>query len=266
MSKTILIGERINSTNKRVKRVLDERDEEALLELANRQSAGGASFIDVNASMLMMREAEALSWAAGCIAAANLGVSLDSPNADLLLDVLPSIEGEVILNSFTCDADPLVSACAAAAEHGAGIIVMLKDRHGIPATVEGRLALADTAVAVAKRASLPPERIYIDPVFSPVATAADGLGVVLGTLAALTERYPRHHRIGGLSNISFGLPDRRLLNRTFLAMALSRGLDAAICDTTDAGLMETVTASEALVGLDHGCGRFLQCYREKKSR
>ena len=88
----------------------------------------------------------------------------------------------------------------------------------------------------------------------------------LGTLSALAAEYPDYYRIGGLSNVSYGLPRRKLINRTFLGMALSHGLDAVICDTTDAALMEAVMASETLLGHDPGCRRFLQSYRQKKQR
>jgi cobalamin-dependent methionine synthase I len=90
--------------------------------------------------------------------------------------------------------------------------------------------------------------------------------VVLGTIAALAAEYPDYHRIGGLSNVSYGLPRRKLINRTFLAMALSHGLDAVICDTTDAALTEAVMVSETLLGLDPGCRRFLRSYRQKTPR
>ncbi len=267
MADILLIGERINSTNKRVRRILETRDERGLEQLARDQVTGGASFIDINASMLMTGEKPALRWAAGCITTStDAGVSLDSPSIDLLLEVLPEIDGAVILNSFTCDDEPLERAFAAVAGYDASVIIMLKSRGGIPETIEGRMRLAARVADAAHVAGVSPYRIYIDPVFSPIATSANGMRVVLGTLAALAAEYPGYHRIGGLSNVSYGLPMRRLTNRTFLAMALSHGLDAVICDTTDTALTETVMVSEALLGLDPGCRHFLQSYRQKKPR
>ncbi len=267
MSGIILIGERINSTNARMRQVLETRDEEALVRIAREQVQGGASYIDVNASMLMQREREILRWAARCIAAeVGVGVSLDSPNTEILLGVLPDIEGGIILNSFTCDDESLGKAFAAALDRGSGVIVMLKSREGIPGTVEGRMYLADAVQRAAAATGVPPELVYVDPVFTPIATSTEGLQVVLGTIAALKDRYPAYRRIGGLSNVSFGLPMRKVINRTFLAMAISHGLDAVICDTTDSVLMDSLAAAEAVVGLDPGCRRILKRYREKRPR
>ena len=265
MSDILLIGERINSSNKRVRRILETRDQEALIQLAAAQVQGGASYIDINASMLMGDEKPALEWAARCITEQlDAGVSLDSPDMDVLLEMPATVQGPVLLNSITCDENGLNLTFGAAAEHGASVIVMLKSRDGIPETAEGRIELAGRIDAAAEAAGVPPSRIFIDPVFSPLATSAEGMRVVLGTIAALRRKYPEHHRIGGLSNISYGLPRRKLINRTFLAMALSHGLDAVICDTTDPALMDTLTASEPLIGNDPGCRRFLQSYRLKK--
>jgi 5-methyltetrahydrofolate corrinoid/iron sulfur protein methyltransferase len=267
MSGILLIGERINSTNTRMRQVLETRDEEALVRIAREQVQGGASYIDVNASMLMQQEKEALRWAAQCIVAEiGVGISLDSPNTEILLGVLPDIDGGVILNSFTCDDESLERAFTAALDRGSGVIVMLKNREGIPGTVDGRMHLADAVQRAADAAGVPPELVYIDPVFTPLATSTEGLQVVLGTISALKDRYPAYRRIGGLSNVSFGLPMRKTVNRTFLTMALSHGLDTVICDTTDTVLMDSLAAAEAVIGLDPGCRRILKRYREKKPR
>ncbi|HUV36994.1 MAG TPA: dihydropteroate synthase [Patescibacteria group bacterium] len=265
MTDILLIGERINSTNKRIRQILEIRDETALLHVAREQVQGGASFIDINASMLMKEEEQTLRWAAGCITAVmDVGVSLDSPNIDVLSGVLPEIRGRVMLNSFTCDEEPLERAINAIAGYGASVIVMLKSRDGIPETVDGRMHLAGRIAAAADAAGASPSRIYIDPVFSPIATSANGMQVTLATLGALRASFPGYHRIGGLSNVSYGMPKRKLINRTSLAMVLSHGLDAVICDTTDPALMETAMASGTIIGLDPGCRRFLQSYREKR--
>jgi 5-methyltetrahydrofolate--homocysteine methyltransferase len=107
------------------------------------------------------------------------------------------------------------------------------------------------------------EHLFIDPVFQPIATGAD-LRVVLETLDLLANEVPSPRTVGGLSNVSFGLPMRRLVNRTFLAMAVSRRLSAVICDPTDQGLLDVLAASEALAGLDEGCRRLLRRYRDRR--
>ncbi|MBN1885602.1 MAG: dihydropteroate synthase [Candidatus Krumholzibacteriota bacterium] len=264
-SATVVIGERINSSNAAVRRVLADRDEEALLDLARRQIDGGATGIDINASMLMEGERDALLWAANAVAAeTGAVVSLDSPDLGILLDVLGRVEGEAIVNSITCDDDVLDRAMLGIAGIGAGVVVMLKNREGIPADAEGRCRLAERAAGAAERSGILPGQIYFDPVFQPLATAASGLGVPLDAFALLGERFPDHRRIGGLSNVSFGLPLRKLVNRTCLAMAVGRGMDAVICDATDTRLMDALAAAEALAGRDAGCRGLIARYRRKR--
>lgn len=264
MSHICIIGERLNSTAEEVRRILRDRDAGALLELARKQADGGASVLDINASMLMDDEEEAAVWAAGTITAAlSIPIAFDSPSTGVLLRSISRFGGDAFCNSLTCDDAVLEEGLPAIAEAGAGVFIMLKSAGGMPDTAGGRIALAERAVSRCERAGIPPERVYLDPLFSPLATTQGGLAIVLETLAFLRERFPACNRIGGLSNISFGLPMRRLLNRTFLAMAVPAGLTAVICDSTDERLMETIKAAEALTGLDPGCRDLLGYHRNR---
>jgi 5-methyltetrahydrofolate corrinoid/iron sulfur protein methyltransferase len=258
----LLIGEKLNSSRPSVKRILEERDESALLAIAGAQTAGGASVLDINASMLMDDEGDALRWGARTVRD-KLGarVMLDSPNAQLLQQVAREFGEDAILNSLMCDADALSEAFPIASETGSGIVVMLKDRAGIPDSVAGKIALAERAVKIASSTGCAPENVFIDPVLTPIATVRCGLHGVLDTVRELAKRFPACHRVCGLSNISFGMPERRLLNRCFAAMLIASGVSALICDTTDRDLMREIGASGALAGLDPGCRAFLDSYR-----
>lgn len=263
MSGIIIIGEKLNSSSAAARKILVERDGVKLLEFAREQVSCGASFLDINASMLMEDEQEALLWGSRRIAEElGAGIFLDSPSPEILLDMMPRISSNVVLNSITCEEEMLARITPEIARSGAGVVILLKDGRGIPKSAEGRLELAERAVSAAAGAGIPPGSVFIDPVFTPAAISAGGAAVTLQTLAALRERYPDYERIGGLSNISYGLPSRRLLNRTFLAMAVSHGTTALICDPTDRALMETLRAAETLSGLDTDCRNFLQFYRK----
>ena len=150
------------------------------------------------------------------------------------------------------------------ASKGAGVIIMLKTEDGIPPRADDRLVHAREAVEIAGNAGIDEGRIFFDPVFQPVATGSEGLGTALETLRKLTAELPGCHRIGGLSNVSFGLPKRKVVNGAFLAMAISHGLDAVICDPTDNTLVNIMKSSEALAGIDPGCLRYLKHYRASK--
>jgi 5-methyltetrahydrofolate--homocysteine methyltransferase len=215
--------------------------------------------------MLMDGEREALEWASGCVREAlDTGIAFDSPDIDLLLDMIAKGGSWSILNSLTCDTELLERALPVLADSGAAAIVMLKSREGVPEDPDGRLALARRAADLVDRAGIEHGQIFFDPVLTPVATTSGGLTVALETINGLKRDLPRFERIGGLSNISFGLPMRKLLNRSFLPMALFAGLTAVICDPTDQRLMETIAGVEVVLGLDPGCRSFLELYRSRK--
>ena len=242
--------------------MLESGDLKPLLDIADAQIAAGAEYIDLNTSLLMERELEALLATGGKIRKrSGAKISVDSPDPGVLVEGSRVFGADCIVNSITCDDESLGRVLPAVSSAGSAVIVLLKDTAGIPPAADGRLKLAERAFEVAAHEKIPPERLFFDPVFSPVATEKKGLSIALDTLRMLKESFPGSHRIGGLSNISFGLPLRKLLNRTFLSMAVSHGLDAVICDPTDEKLMEALRASEAIAGLDPGCRGFLSFFR-----
>ncbi len=261
-----IIGEILNSSSSSARAIYEGRDEKGLLDTAKRQLEAGAFAVDLNASMLMDGERDALIWAATAIREKlDAAVSLDSPDSALLLEIAPMFGEHAILNSFTADQDQIEAALPVIAETGASAVVLLKDRQGVPETAMLRLELASRVSALAGASGVPHERIFLDPILTPIATTPGGLEVSLDTIEALKRNFPNFPSIGGVSNVSFGLPKRRLVNSTFLAMAISRGLSAAICDPTDEKLRAVIAASEAIDGTDTGCRRFLEFHRGSKS-
>ncbi len=260
--KTIIIGELLNSSNKKIRSMFGTGDLDSLLDIADSQVRAGASYIDINTSLLMEREMEALITTGNEIRKkSGAGISVDSPDPKVLMEGARVFGPECIVNSITCDDETLKLVLPVVFSSGSQVIVLLKDRNGIPPTADGRLKLAGKASEAASREKLPQDKLFFDPVFSPVATEKKGLVIALETIRMLKELYPGSHRVGGLSNISFGLPLRRLLNRTFLSMAVSHGIDTVICDPTDIGLIETLRASEAITGIDPGCRQLLSYFR-----
>ena len=259
-----IIGELLNSSNTRIRELLARRGEKKLLEVAEAQLSAGASAVDLNAGMLMDDEAEALLWAARAIRA-KLGatISFDTAKTELLPGLAEEFGEAAILNSFTADDDQLELAIETAGRTGSSVIIMLKNRDGIPGTAMLRLQLASRVSDLARRTGLDTSRLLLDPVLTPLATARDGLRTALDTIDGLERNFSNFRTVGGISHVSYGLPRRRLVNRTFLAMALSRGLDAAICDPTDPDIIDTLRAAEAVTGSDAGCRGFLAHHRSK---
>ncbi len=263
----ILVGEKLNSSRPEAKRIFAERDGEALLSLARSQIEGGASLVDLNAAMLMGGEEEALRWG-GRLLRDRLGASIvfDGSDEALLLRLGAEFGGACVVNSLSCDDETLGPAFAALARSGAGAVVMLKSRAGVPASSDGRAALADLAVGRAREAGIAPQRIFLDPVIMPAATSPEGPLAALETLRAVAARHPEFGRIAGLSNVSYGLPERALVNRTFAAMLVAAGATALVCDTTDRELARSLAAASAIAGVDPGCRRYLRAYRERRTR
>jgi 5-methyltetrahydrofolate--homocysteine methyltransferase len=262
---TVIIGEKLNSTNSRVRKIFENRDEVALLGLAEAQIEAGASWIDINAAMLMDMELEVLLWAGSAILEKfDKGISADSPDSTVLERCAAEFADRCVINSLTADEGVLKRMLPLLAEKGSGVIIMLKTEDGIPPGAEDRLLHAREAAGIAESAGMDKAKIYFDPVFQPVATGSEGLTTALETLRRLAGEMPDCHRIGGLSNVSYGLPGRKTVNGAFLAMAVSHGLDAVICDPTDSTLINILKASEALAGTDPGCLRYLKHYRSSK--
>lgn len=264
-NKTVIIGEKLNSTNTKIRKIFENRDIDELLSISGAQIEAGASWIDINAAMLMERELDTILWAGRAILERfDKGISADSPDTGVLEKCAVEFGERCIINSLTADEDLLGKMMPVLAQAGAGVIIMLKTVDGIPPRPADRLGLAREAAEIAEKNGLPPGKIFFDPVFQPVATGSEGLETALETLRALSGEMPDFHRIGGLSNVSYGLPKRKVVNRTFLSMAVSHGLTAVICDPTDGSLIDTLKAAEALAGIDPGCLRFLKHYRDSR--
>ena len=131
----------------------------------------------------------------------------------------------------------------------------------MPTTVEERVQVGEELIGKLTDEGIPLERIYIDPLVQPVAVKT-GMGIAtLGAISKIMNQFPGVNTICGLSNVSFGLPERHLINRNFLALCISYGLSAALLDPTDKQLMATLLAVEMLLGRDEYCENFINAYQ-----
>lgn len=267
MDPLFLVGEKLNSSRVEARRIFAERDAGAFLALGRAQIEGGAAAIDLNAAMLMADEAAALRWGAD-LARRELGaaVVVDGPDAALIVEIAAGVGPSAIVNSLACDPGTLRDVLPVLARAGAGAVIMLKDRGGIPDSAGKILALADRAVEAAREAGMAPSRVFLDPAITPIAAGGRPLGVVLDAIRELSRRHPEWGRIAGLSNVSFGLPERRHVNRACAAMLVAAGVTALVCDTTDRDLVRAIAASEALAGADPMCRRYLAAFRARRAQ
>ena len=260
----ILIGEKLNGSIPAVAEAIAGRDAEFIRRLAISQAASGAAFLDCCASVPGDQEIEALKWMIGCIeSATDLPISLDSPSAEVLAEAWKFCRRPGILNSVSGEGDKLDRLFPILAEHPDWqVIALLCDDTGIPPDAAGRLKVFDRIMAKADEYGIAPSRIHIDPMVEMLCTSENGIGTIIEVISAIRRRFPTIHITSAVSNISFNLPERRLLNLGFTVLAMNAGLDSIILDPTDRDLMGAIFATEALLGRDEYCMDYIGAYRE----
>lgn len=236
------------------------RDKSVIHSWVDRQIAAGASALDVNVGASSDRPQEAMVWLVDAIREKSLiPLSIDTTKEDVMRAGLAAAgKNGAIINSSSADAEKLSRYLSLAAEHGAGLIVLTMTKEGLPRDAESRVDLAGRILTRALEAAFPVENLFIDPILLPVNVAQSQMISILEAIAQiklLSEPSPRI--ILGLSNLSQKAKEKALLNRTFLAMAMARGLDAAICDATDRSLRDTLRTAEILLNKQIYCDDYL---------
>lgn len=241
------------------------RDAAAVQREALRQVEAGATYVDVNAGTFVDEEPQALRWLVETVRqAVPAPLCLDSPNPAALRAALEAHEGKALVNSITGEKARFSQVLPLVREHGAAVVALCLDDAGMPGSAEEAAAKGSRLVEDLLAAGIGLDDVYVDPLVRPVGVEPSAGTAALEAIRRLRERYPGVHFICGLSNVSFGLPRRSLLNQAFLAATMAAGLDAVICDPLDGPLMSLLTAAEAVLGRDPSCGRYLRAYRQGK--
>ncbi|HYF49254.1 MAG TPA: dihydropteroate synthase [Planctomycetota bacterium] len=254
-----IIGEGLNTNRPDFGTIVRERDEKAFLKELRRQQRSGVTHLDFNASGSGSpdspnAERDALLWMLDNALPAmknNVGLVLDSLSPDVIAAGLERIGGRAgtILNGMTADFEHIQKLLPLLSKSEIGAVAILTTRNQ-PQNAGERLKLAEQLLDIVTKARIAQDRIYIDPQVLPLAADAAHVSAVLELCGQIKHRWPRAHLLAGLSNISFNLPQRRLLNRTLAPMLLSAGVDTLICDPTDRALRQTLLAAQALLGRD----------------
>ena len=260
----IIIGEKINSTLKSIRPAMEARDTKAIQDLAILQFEAGASYIDVNAGMFYENELETLEWLINSIQeVCDAPFAIDSPNPKaLLVGLKANKNGKPLINSITGEKERFNSVLPLILEYNTGIIALCMDDRGMPETVEERVEIANTLIKNLTSEGVKMEDIFIDPMIRPVGTGSQYGVVAIETIRTVKNQYPDVHIACGLSNISFGIPARKVMNQAFLIAAMAAGMDGAILDPLDKKLMTFLYAGEALLGTDDFCMNFITKFRE----
>lgn len=262
----IIVGERINTSRRDVSQAVERRDKEFIQKLAHQQIEGGANWLDINAGTMVEKEPECLRWLVKVVQEkeGNIPLCIDSPSPRAIQAALEEVKGESMINSITGEEDRFQALLPLVKKYNTSVVALCMDAEGIPPTGEKRLEVARSLVQKLREAEVPLEKIFVDPLVQSVGTEVRGGGIVLEVIERLRKEVDGIHTIIGLSNISYGLPARRILNQAFLVMTMAKGLDAVILDPLDLRLMSLLKASEALLGEDEMCLNYITAYRQKR--
>ena len=260
----IIIGEKLNSTLKAIRPAMEGRDEEKILDIAKRQVEAGASYLDLNAAMFRDAEVEIMEWLIKTVQSAmDVPLTFDSPNPEAIKRALMVNKNpKPMINSITAEKERFDGLASILSEYEASVIALCMDDSGMPETADERFKIADALIENLTKLGMKLEDIYIDPMIRPIGTGSHYGIVALDTIRSVKNKFPEVHIVCGLSNISFGLPARKLINQVFLVSCMNAGMDGAILDPLDKKLMSLLYATEAVLGLDEFCMNYLEKYRE----
>lgn len=258
----IIVGELLNASRKPVAAALEAGDRAAVARLAADQVAAGADYVDVNAGLFEDREAELLCWLVETVqSASDVPCCLDSPNPEAIEAALAVHRGTPMINSVSLERERWERLLPLLRGTGLQVVALCMSDEGMPVTCDQRLAIAGRLIEGLTGAGIPLDHIYLDPLVQPVSTDTACAAEFLGAVEEIMKRWPGVHTLCGMSNVSFGLPERRRINEAFLVMAVSRGLDGAILNPLDRRMAAALTTAEMLAGRDDFCARYLEAYR-----
>ena len=261
----LLMGESINGTRKQVGEAIAARDAEFIKTLALDQVNAGAELLDVNGGVALGNEVEDLLWLIEVVmGVTDMQLMVDSASPEALDAGVRAIIAKAgkapFINSISGEQSRIDAVLPLIEKYKCPVVGLCLSDEGVPATAEDRFAVAKKIFDLTSGAGLPGEDLWIDPLVLTVSADSQAAVITMETLKLVKERLPVR-TTGGLSNVSFGLPNRPLLNRTFLAMCIGLGIDGAVFDVRNKEMMAVVKAGEALRGEDNFCGRYLKAHR-----
>ncbi len=260
----LIVGELINASRKAVGEAISSHDAAVVRKLAADQVQAGAHFIDVNAGIFVEEEADHLKWLVTNVQeAVDCPCCIDSPSAEAIEAALTVHRGPAMINSISLEKDRYEALLPLVSGTDLNVVALCMGDDGMPETTEQRLKIADKLINGLTRANVPIQNIHVDPLVQPISVNNQFGLAFLEAVESIKREFQGVHTICGLSNISFGLPDRKLLNQAFAVMAIARGLDGLIINPLDRRMVANIISAEALAGRDEYCTKYLQAYRAK---
>jgi 5-methyltetrahydrofolate--homocysteine methyltransferase len=265
----IIIGEKINATRRSIKTAIEKKDAEFLQAAAQAQVAAGAGYLDLNVgtgSGSPAEEIENMRWLIKIVqSVVDKPLVIDTPDPEVVRAGLEALDGRgAMVNSVKADKQILDGVLPLVKKYRAEVVCLAMSGDKISNLIDERLAACRFIFEAAENLAIPDDKLYFDPLVMPVGTGSENGKITLLTLQRIKTEFKEAKTTLGLSNISFGLPLRRLLNRSFLDMAIFSGLDSVIMDAEDKDLMAALKSAEAVSGVDRFCRSYIDFYRKHK--
>lgn len=260
-----IIGERINPSGRsKLRQALLDGNWDYIADEAQSQVAAGANLIDVNVGGKGIDEVVVLPQAVRVVSeAVDVPLAIDTRIPAALEAALAVCPGRPLVNSIGGEKKILAENLPIVAEHRLPVIVLCMGREGIPKDAEGRLMVAGQVLEEAVRAGIREEDVIFDPLVLTVGADDQAARVALETVKRLREEFPQNNITGGTSNVSFGMPDRAMINANFLIAASVLGMNLPITDPTNGQIRTALLIADIFLGRDRRTRRYMQHIRQK---
>ena len=259
-----IIGERINPTRrKKLAETMSQGDFSIVQEDARKQVEAGAHVLDVNAGIPGGDEPALLSGAVKAVMeVVDVPLCIDTADPDALKAALDVYPGKALINSTTAEENMMSRVFPLAKQHDAVVIGVITDENGVPPTPEARLKVARKLINRASDFGIPADHIIIDCLALTVGADHNAGRITLDSMVLVRKELGVNLNLGA-SNVSFGLPDRKILNIAYLSLAYARGLTVAITDPTVPEIQTTLLACDLLMGHDEYAMRWIKAFRKR---
>jgi len=262
----ILIGERVNAGFKDIARAIQQKDPGPVKSWAKKQAEQGADYVDVNIGAAS-KNPEDMAWLVKTVQeTVPTKISVDSTNVKIMEAGLEAVDGRgALVNSTTADPGKLGILVPLAVKHNASLLGVAMDERGSPPDADRRVENGAMIFAMATDGGLDPEKIILDPILMPIKFMQEQGPHVLEAIAQFTLLSdPPPHISVGLSNIASKVTERGLIIRTFLVMAMARGLDAAICNVMDDGMIAAIASAELILNKEINSDSYVRAFQARR--
>lgn len=261
----IIVGELINASRKAIGEAIQAQDVEYIQKVAKDEFEAGADYIDVNAGIFVGKEPEYLRWLVKTVqAVVDCPCCIDSPDPKAIEEALSVHKGVAMINSISLEKARYDALIPVVAGTDLKVVALCMSDEGMPETMDDRLRIADKLVNGLVQNNVPLDHIYVDPLVQPISTNSTFAVEFINSVEAIMTRFKGVHTMCGLSNISYGLPERKFMNHAFAIMAIGKGLDGLIINPLDKMMMASLITAETLAGRDDYCVQYLKAYRNKQ--